>query len=466
MRQLRRRRHGVSIPPEEYPETLPNLIMWIDGRLPAYMDTAATAQASSFAGRVRRTDYHSPLVGRAQAPNDSQRPWRENSAFNFEIGANTQLNAPASADCLQSAVTIAFAFSMRDKPAGAPQNLIGNGALKLWTFSDNVVDVNYNSSGSNWFIGPSSGGEPYARTPLGHRVEVVLVTYANLLKATVVVNGTRTEYTLPTTVVPTTLSASGWLIGSDGTGVTNDQLAHMAFSQALVIGRSCTSTEVSGLLAFMRANPAPGFCPPQVPLLTVSGDSIAAGSAGIFGVPVAQRWSSVAQQLLNATQPVNVINAAISGDTIVHQRDVTYPTVLAPFYDAGRAKAIAALAAGTNDIANAGRTGPVVLADQYAFADAVLAAGVKPAVCTILPRNPGGGFDVANFNTQSGYYNTHLRAEAAGRGYLLIDFAAIPQAADPTNLTYYSDGIHPTVALQTLMASVAATALQAWLSAP
>jgi hypothetical protein len=435
--------------------------MWVEGRSAAYSDASGTSLATPFAGRVRRANY-SGTSGNAQAPDDAHRPWRETGALNFQLADEPYLNAPVASNCTQDAITVAIAFTLRDNPGGAAHALFCNGNIvRFWTFSDNIIAINFNGTGSFWLAGPGGGGEPYARCPLGAQIEVVFRMSPTQVRASVVVDGVRTDYSKTITVFNTTLPSSGWKIGDDGVSPGQDRLVHGAYAHIGLIGRTCSDAEVDTLLAFMRAVPAPRFCPPEIPLIAVNGDSIAASSAGIFQVPISVRWSSIAQQILNATQPVNLINAAISGDSIVHQRDVTFPTVLAPFYNAARSKNIHFLAAGTNDIATGGRTGPVVLADQYAAADGSMAAGWLPVVATILPRNPGGGFDVANFNTQAGHYNTHLKAEASGRGYVVCDFASIPQAADPTNTTYYSDGIHPLPPLHVLMGQVAAAAIQA-----
>jgi hypothetical protein len=39
-------------------------------------------------------------------------------------------------------------------------------------------------------------------------------------------------------------------------------------------------------------------------------------------------------------------------------------------------------------------------------------------------------------------------------GAWLCDIASIPQAGDPSNLTWYQDGTHPTNALHAIIASV------------
>ena len=468
---MRARRYAASALPvivtntlaiPDYPSLIPDLLMWVDGRAPAYSDAAGTVLATPFAGRVRRVNYGAPAVGNAQALSDSVRPWRENTALNLKLGDAPSLSAPVAADCFQDAVTLVVSFNPLDAPAGGPQYLICNGGfrLKVFTFqANNVPSINYNDTAGFWQPVPGAVVKP------GSSLIAIFRLTPSSIKATILLNGVRTDVTTNVTVNHLNLSQSSWTIGSDGSAANTDSFSHGSVAQEMVIARSISDAEIDALVAWLVANQAPRYCPVQVPFIGVNGDSIAACSAGVFGVPLTQRWSSVMQKTLGGTQPVNVVNAAISGDNIRNQRDVVFPDVLAPFYSATRTKNALILAAGTNDIATSGRTGSVVLADQYQAAATAAALGFKPFLCTILPRNPGSGFDVTNFNTQSGYVNTHTRAEAPGMGYGVIDFAAIPQAADPTNTTYFSDGIHPTVALQALMAATAATAVQTWLAA-
>ncbi len=425
--------------------------MWIDGRNPTYSDTAGTVLAAPFAGRVRRTNYGAPAVGNAQAPSDAARPYREADALGFQVGGGHYLNAPVASNCAQNAVTVALNFTARDKPEGGVMSLAQNGVLQILLFSANYVTINH--GGGTWLAAPIGSPTSYVPTPLGVPCSLVVRLSPTSIKASVIVDGVRTECALTTSVAATNLPAANWVLGAD---------LHGTITQALVVQHTLSDGDNDSLIAWLTANPAPRYCPSEVSFVGVSGNSIARAGA-IFSVPIAQSWAMLTQQTLDATQPVNLVNTAISGDQIVHQRSV-YTSILEPFVDVARVKNGIVLAAGTNDIATLGHSGPTTLADQYASADLAIADGSQPFVCTILPRNPGGVFDVATFNTAANYYNSHLRSEAIGRGYRLIDFAAISQAADPTNTTYYSDGIHPTIALHALMAAVAVAALQTWLS--
>lgn len=85
------------------------------------------------------------------------------------------------------------------------------------------------------------------------------------------------------------------------------------------------------------------------------------------------------------------------------------------------------------------------------------AAGYLCAVCTILPENYVGWNGSAE-TVRTGY-NTWLKANYSSFCDLLIDFDGIAAMADPSNTTYYTDGLHPTDAGQLLLAQCAQTAL-------
>lgn len=455
----------------DFPSTISDLLMWVDGRSSAYSDTAGTALASAPAGRARRINYGAPAVGNAQAPSDPARPYREASAFNFQTGGGHYLQAPVASNCQQNAVTIAVNFSVRDKPEGSPQVLICNGALNVWLFSANNLMINYNGGANNWLPAPAGSPTAYVQPPLGSQGTLLLSISATDMQCSVILDGVRTDYVTPggqAVAAATTLSAANWRIGWDGVS-SGDYKFHGAIAQALVIPRAVPAgAEREGLLAFLAANPAPHYCPTDCGLVTICGDSIARAGVGFFGVPLESSWAMLTQQLLDASQPVNLVNGAISGSVIGtpstagQYRDVFLP-ILQPFYSSARAKNIFVQAAGTNDMAAGALDGPTTLARDYALQDAALAAGFRTIGTTVLKRI-GTGHDAA-FETARSYKNTHLLAEYAARGYAgVIDFGGIPEAQDPSNTTWFSDGIHPTTALHALMAQRAAPVIQAALA--
>lgn len=451
-----------SVQPPVFPSTIVPLL-WLDGRNTATADAAGSVAAIPFAGRVRSISQSLPLTNKILAPSDAVRTYRENLAFNFQIGAAPYMTATASSNCMQNALTIALSMNIRDKPEGSQQSLLCNNAnIRIFAFSDNVLTVNYNGSVNAWYIGPSGNLDANAaRTPLGANILLVLRISATDMKASVVTNGVRADYVTPASQVvaaATNLPAANWTIGWDGFTPANlDSMLHGAEAQSIVVGRTITDAENDLLIAWMLATQSVRYCPTEIPVVTVSGDSIARAGAGFYGVPIVQSWVMQSQQQLAATQPVNMINGAVSGTWINQQRDLVWPNVLAPFYSPLRSRNVLVMAAGTNDLATLGHTGAVTLADYYAFADLAKAAGWRIVVCTIINRNLG-----APFSVQQPVFNAALRAEWAARGYsALADFQAIPELVNPLNLTYYSDGIHPTIAGHAVMAPVARAAIQA-----
>lgn len=426
----------------DFPSTISDLLLWIDGRAPAYTDSAGTIAASAFTDRIRRVNYGAPAVGNAQSASDGTRPFYEPGALNFQVGAGSYLHAPVAADCLQTGVTVAVNFTARDRPEASDGCLICNGTvLKVLNRGTDNPAVNYNNTGAIWLPDPS------LVIPLGAQATMIVRMSATAIKCTLVIDGVRTDYSTTVTVNATTLTAANWYLGWDGS-TAGDERFHGAISQGIVVPHTLTDPDNDSLVTFMVANPAPHFCPTGAALVGVSGDSIARGGAGFYGVAAAQTWAMMAQQGLNAAQPVNLINAAISGDGIIHQRDTIFPLDLGPFYSSARARNVYVLAIGTNDMATSGHDGPTALADYYRLADNVLALGGRVVVHTILPRNLGSSTPQTNFNAARAYFNTHLRAEWAARGYhALADQAAISGMGadgDEANAAYYNnDQIHP-----------------------
>lgn len=110
---------------------------------------------------------------------------------------------------------------------------------------------------------------------------------------------------------------------------------------------------------------------------------------------------------------------------------------------------------GTNDL-TASSDVPAFLADLAAYCDARRAAGWKVALGTLLPA------DRSNFNTRRNTANTTIRTWAGVHADVIIDFAAnttIGEDGDELNTTYYSDGVHPTLAGQEIMESIYRTAI-------
>lgn len=440
-----------QFPQPAFPPSL-TPFLWVDANQTTYSDSAGTVPAVPFDGRVRRINFRTPAVGNAQSPTDPTRPWRDTGAINFEVGATTYMNAPVAADQSQQAVTIAVNFTVRDKPEGSPQCLVCNSnRLKIMTFSANIPAVNYNDTAGFWL--PDAN----LKCPIGAQCTFIFRFTATQIRATIIIDGSRYDYSTTVAVNALTLIAANWFLGYDGTSL-GDQFLQGTITQALGFVGAISDADNDLLADWCAANRAPRF-PSAVPLVVVSGNSIARVSQGLYGVPVASSWAMLAQQGLNGTQPVNLANAAVSGQTIDQQQSTVYPYVIAPLYHPSRSRNVLIVAAGTNDMAAGNQDGPTTLAEYYAYCDQAQAAGWRIVGATILKRI-GTGHDAA-FETARTYFNTNLLAGYVAKGYLAVaDFGAIALMQNPADTAYFSDGIHPTTAGHALMAPVAQAALQ------
>lgn len=428
------------------PAALPNLVLWVDARTQTYSDAGGTVAANPYSGRVRRINFPAPLSGNAQAISDALRPWREPNTLNCMLNAGHYLAATAASACVRNDFTIALSFRMRDNTTSAGQFLFANdaGGAYVYVFNSNLLVMTV--GGYNWNI---------AAVPAGASCALVVRTTPTLLKASLVVNGTRTDYTLPVVLSGASVPAATWTIGADGrVPIIGIQAA---ISQAIAAARSVSEYENNELLGFLASAPAPDFAT-ALRLVVLSGDSIAAG----LNLDRALIWSFKAQQAIctaSPLDPINLLNCAVSGDTIAMQ-EADYPTTMAPFYSAARAKNIFMAAVGTNNMANIGQDGPTALAAYYAYLDDKLARGWRVIACTVLPRAAGGAF-----NTARAYFNSNLRADWAGRGYSAIaDVALVPGMGadgDELNATNYMDTVHPTLVGNDLLEPTYRAAIQA-----
>lgn len=156
----------------------------------------------------------------------------------------------------------------------------------------------------------------------------------------------------------------------------------------------------------------------QVPAL-LPGMSNAA--TAIVGTTYAQRATTIADR---------VYRQVVNGD----------PTILVDF-------------AGQSDLATS-VSAASLLATVEAQADACRAQGFAAyVICTVPPSTSY----TAPQETQRVLYNAAVLAST--KFDAVADVAAIPQLADPADTTYYSDGLHFTVAGATLAAPVMAAAI-------
>jgi peptidoglycan hydrolase-like protein with peptidoglycan-binding domain/lysophospholipase L1-like esterase len=181
-------------------------------------------------------------------------------------------------------------------------------------------------------------------------------------------------------------------------------------------------------------------------VLVAEGDSITGGSS--FSYPYLYGP--------NASPALYGVNYAVSGSGIsdLNARASNVDGVL-PYDRTGR-KFILSVNIGANDLSTgysgAGGTGiSGWLADLATYLDARRAAGWKVALCTVLPRTAVG------FNTARATANTTLRTWVGTHADAICDFAAdATMGADATasNVTYFSDGTHPTATGQAILETV------------
>lgn len=159
--------------------------------------------------------------------------------------------------------------------------------------------------------------------------------------------------------------------------------------------------------------------------------------------------------LLVGTDLVNLGVAGQNTDAMNSDRQLTVDWRKTPF----RSKNIVVQGAGwTNCLHLAGASSATAITRATTYRNAVIAAGHDAFLCTGLPRNDQGGGQ-AVWDTGMAACNAWARANCPASR--LLDFAAIPEAANPANATYYQDGIHPTHALNQILAEYAADKINA-----
>lgn len=216
-----------------------------------------------------------------------------------------------------------------------------------------------------------------------------------------------------------------------------------------VYERALTETEVrSNVNVLTTRLAASGFSVAPCDFVVFEGDSITAASS--FSFPY--------QVTFSRAKPVLGVNLGVGGATtatmaarVARVNDVVPPT------KAGR-KFILHAFTGANDLASLGASAWLSAMDGY-LNTSVTAAYDARIVTTILPRATAG------HNTARATVNPTLRTwPGLGKCTAVSDFAAnadIGDDDDYTNLTFYSDGIHPTAAGALIEAGIAKTQIDA-----
>lgn len=201
----------------------------------------------------------------------------------------------------------------------------------------------------------------------------------------------------------------------------------------------------------------------QMYYLVPDGDSITQGST-IFG------WPGYALCDLGLTWRGSA-NFGVSGQTVT-QMSSDFGTQIAPVIAASSYPVHYICAGGTNDI-YFGATAATLQTRVTDIINSALSAGAtKVGVVTLLSRNdfpgtsslPGGSAAAMRieFDARRADYNTWLRANAAGLGAYVIDWAADSRMTNTANTAVFQgDQVHPNVAGTGILGEIAATAIAA-----
>ena len=193
--------------------------------------------------------------------------------------------------------------------------------------------------------------------------------------------------------------------------------------------------------------------------LVFHGDSITRG----FGVPVGSDYPAQTISILGI-EKYSWLNYGVDGQTML-QMIANAPALVDPQFAAGYRYKLTAFA-GTNDIALSGVTGTVAYNRNVTYGTARKGVGWKLILIDMLPRNQSGfeaerttfnGLLAADFptNVSSIFYTGGAYADVLIRISLDTDMG---QAGDELDLTWYSDGIHPTAAGDAKIAAYVAAA--------
>ncbi len=190
------------------------------------------------------------------------------------------------------------------------------------------------------------------------------------------------------------------------------------------------------------------------------GDSLTAGGPGIQPVSHCYPWH-LCQQYGGALKPLLV---ATPGQTVGQQQLLVNQQVL-PLDRTPFAANVAVVCCGSNDLF-VGGTAAATAAGVAGLCASLRAGGFKVVVATITPRITGTGAQQAATLAAIAGTNAAIRAGYAGYADALVDWAADPRLADPTNAAYFADQCHTTDAGDGVKAQLVKAALDPILSPP
>lgn len=336
--------------------------------------------------------------------------------------------------------------------------------LDLRNATNNELWIGTRALGSN-----SGASKPFTRqstTNLVPSSNAVMAKSSKCIRGTSI-NGTSTNNvtfyqdgnsSTANSTTDTTLVSGQWGARSDssnalGTAITANRLGMVLFNAPFSAGDFTTMSARAKVICSL----------PQIdaPLVTLSGDSITDG----FGSSQVNHWSLLLQSQISTTFRMD--NVGWSGSTLTTWDATAVANLITTRYSASH-KCILVHLLCTNDIAtNSAADGAALAATYLAFLAARKAEGWLVGACTLLPRSGSfsGGQTKAGFQTQRAAFNSAVSAGTSNYTFL-VDYAAnatIGPDAASDNTTYFSDGVHPTLTVQTIMAQIAGAAIGAQL---
>lgn len=329
----------------------------------------------------------------------------------------------------------------------------GSGDHRMYFFSPgagtgferlNAFGGYYGGNGNSTFI---AAGVPYIIT------YTFQLTGTNTGVETLRVNGLVLAQR--TGSVPAVNTTVAWTIGC-GTSGSPAFFYNGDIAAAIMYDSVLSSTQIADIEGYLRTYLSSSFPTYEAGVRIVTeGDSITFGVGSTGGL----NWPTQMMTLLN--RPIMVQNAAVSSTTIT----TTLPIFTR--FSAVDTLSIYTVFSGTNGINVGGETDVTMYAKLQTHCANARAAGYdKIVVFTCLPRT---AFDA----TKEGYrlgYNTAIRNGFANRTLecdAVADVAAnstIGDDPDAENLTYYTDGTHPTNAGYAIIAQIAADAIQPFIT--
>jgi hypothetical protein len=434
---------------------------WFDGNQPAYSDSAGLIPVTS--GLVRRVNEAAPLTGAWTAESDPNRPTKDTAALRCELntgdGGAAMVRAGLPSGLNIQSFTLVVSWVHRGMTLGGPQVglLADNTACGLALGGDTV-----------WVIRPAGIYTTGLVVAQGKR-NTLFVTYSATGFEVVLNAGGVVTTASSVEAISSRALTLPWYLGHFGTG----GFLYGSFVQAMGVARTIAAgTERDDLIAWAHAQPAdPGYGTDR-PLVGAIGDSLTSGTGSLAGSIYVYRAQQAARLIGNLAEVANTalggsgIGNILSPGSILMKADA--------FYDSARAKNIAVLWLGSNEV-NAAHSVDFICNGVgapggnglYQGADYLRSRGWLVVGITILPRSDSPSYALVEASRLA--LNADLLTNGRGHFNRMIDTSGlvIGRPGDSDNTAYYSsDKIHLNSAGQGVLATAVTPVLLELLTAP